>query len=57
MPQQCAGIRTEPAVSEPSAAKQQPDATRIAEPVEDPPGIASNLHGLSAPRRPMPEAS
>ena len=31
-------MRTEPPVSEPRAAKQQPDATRIAEPVEDPVG-------------------
>src|SRR4029077_15344799 len=56
-PQQCAGIRTEPPVSEPSAAKQQPDATNIADPVDDPPGIASKDHGLRAPRLVMPAGS
>jgi len=38
-PQQCAGIRTEPPVSEPSAANAQPLATRAADPLDDPPAM------------------
>ena len=38
-PQTAAGIRTEPAVSEPIAATAMPSVTEMAAPDEEPPGI------------------
>jgi hypothetical protein len=38
-PQHCAGIRSEPPVSEPSATGTMPAATATAEPDDDPPQI------------------
>jgi hypothetical protein len=46
MPQQWAGMRSEPAVSEPSATTTLPLATAAAEPDEDPPATKSRFHGL-----------
>ena len=45
MPQNEAGVRIEPPVSDPVAAMHSPAATAAAEPPEDPPGIR-NLSGL-----------
>ena len=39
MPQNDAGVRIEPPVSEPVAAMHRPAATAAAEPPDDPPGI------------------
>src|SRR5690242_20808713 len=41
-----AGIRTDPAVSVPSAAVTMPAASAAAEPLEDPPVTRSGSHGL-----------
>ena len=38
MPQQCAGMRSEPPVSDPSATATAPLATAAAEPDDEPPG-------------------
>ena len=46
MPQQAAGWRIEPPVSEPSAARHSPAATAAAEPPEEPPGIVAGSQGL-----------
>src|ERR1700685_1932630 len=43
---QAAGIRTEPAPSEPRAAGTTPAATAAAEPPDEPPGVWPRLHGL-----------
>src|SRR5262249_28995333 len=45
-PQACAGMRSEPPVSDPSAAATDPLATAAAEPDEDPPEIKGGFHGL-----------
>jgi hypothetical protein len=45
-PQAWAGIRSEPPVSDPSAATTDPLATAAAEPEEEPPGMKSGFHGL-----------
>src|SRR5262249_61190098 len=45
-PQQCAGIRSEPPVSEPNAITAEPLATAAADPDDDPPEIKSGFHGL-----------
>ena len=50
-PQPCAGMRSEPAVSDPSASTTEPLATAAAEPDDDPPGMKSGFHGLRT--RPM----
>src|SRR3954468_21598386 len=45
-PVQAAGMRTEPAPSEPTAAETIPAATAAAEPALDPPGVWSGFQGL-----------
>ena len=45
-PQNAAGWRIEPPVSEPNANGTLPAATAAAEPPLDPPGTASSRHGL-----------
>ena len=45
-PQQPAGMRIEPAPSEPSAAPASPAATAAAEPPDEPPGVRCGSHGL-----------
>src|SRR5512146_1654287 len=47
-PQNAAGWRTEPPVSEPSAMRTMPAATAAAEPPDDPPGTRSGAIGLRA---------
>src|SRR5436189_6015989 len=49
-PQAWAGMRSEPPVSEPSAATTEPLATAAAEPDEEPPEMNWGFHGL--PTRP-----
>src|SRR4051812_10257023 len=44
--QQAAGMRTEPAPSEPSAAEARPAATAVAEPPLEPPLVRWRSHGL-----------
>ena len=39
IPQNAAGMRTDPPVSEPSAAAAMPSATETAAPLDDPPGM------------------
>src|SRR6476646_8103005 len=46
MPHSEAGWRTEPPVSEPSAARTTPEATATADPPELPPGTRSTSHGF-----------
>ncbi|PNE30643.1 hypothetical protein AF335_27965 [Streptomyces eurocidicus] len=49
MPTRCvqaAGMRSEPAPSEPSAAGTTPAATAAAAPPEEPPGVCAGFHGL-----------
>ena len=46
MPQQAAGIRTEPPVSVPSATSACPVATATAEPLDEPPGTRRGSSGL-----------
>ena len=41
-----AGMRIEPAPSEPTAASTTPAATAAAEPPDEPPGVWSGCHGL-----------
>src|SRR6185312_299524 len=53
MPQQCAGIRSDPPVSEPSAKTTAPLATAAAEPDDEPPQMKWAFHGL--PTRPVSE--
>src|SRR5215475_7462369 len=45
-PQQCAGMRSEPPVSDPSAKTADPLATATAEPDDDPPVMNSKSHGF-----------
>ena len=45
-PQKLAGCRTEPPVSEPSAAGTTPAATSAADPPDDPPGTRASDHGF-----------
>ena len=52
-PQHEAGMRIEPAPSEPNAAPTRPAATAAAEPPLDPPGVCPSDHGL----RVVPNAS
>ena len=54
-PQKLAGWRTEPPVSEPSAAGTTPAATSAAEPPEEPPGTRSGSIGFFT--RPNAECS
>ena len=51
-PQQWAGMRTEPPVSEPRATKAAPLATAAAEPDDEPPGAKSGFQGLRAVAKP-----
>src|SRR6185369_8149442 len=46
MPQNAAGWRTDPPVSEPSAMETMPDATAAAEPPDEPPGTRSGAMGF-----------
>ena len=46
MPQQAAGIRIEPPVSEPSAASASPAASAAAEPPLDPPATRPGASGF-----------
>jgi len=46
MPQNAAGWRIEPPVSEPSAAIHSSAATAAADPPEEPPGTQSTFQGL-----------
>src|SRR5919204_3831080 len=55
MPQKLAGWRTEPPVSEPSAAGTTPAATSAAEPPDEPPGTREWSSGCST--RPNAECS
>ena len=55
MPQKLAGWRTEPPVSEPSAAGTTPAATSAADPPEEPPGTRSGCEGCRT--RPKAECS
>ena len=55
MPQKLAGCRTEPPVSEPSAAGTTPAATSAADPPEEPPGTRSGSSGWRT--RPKAECS
>ncbi len=48
MPQNAAGPRMEPPVSEPSAPTVSPAASAAPEPLEEPPGMWSVFHGLRA---------
>src|SRR4051812_35164501 len=48
MPQNAAGCRTDPPVSEPSAMSTAPAATATAEPPDEPPGTRSGSTGLRA---------
>src|SRR5437588_10951323 len=43
---QAAGIRIEPAPSEPTATGTRPAATAAADPPDEPPGVRSSRHGL-----------
>ena len=45
-PQQAAGMRIEPAPSDPIAAPQSPAAIALPEPPEEPPGVRCRSHGL-----------
>ena len=45
-PQNEAGRRTEPPISQPSAMGTQPTATAAAEPPDEPPGVRSGFQGL-----------
>jgi hypothetical protein len=47
MPQQAAGIRTDPPVSVPRATSASPLATTTALPLDEPPGIRSGASGLT----------
>src|SRR2546421_407084 len=47
-PHQAAGMRTEPAPSDPTAAGTSPAATAAAEPPLEPPGVWFGFHGLRA---------
>src|SRR5688572_19087622 len=46
MPQNAAGCRTEPPVSDPSAIGTTPHATAAADPPDDPPGTRSGANGF-----------
>src|SRR5271166_6460619 len=48
MPQELAGLRTEPPVSLPSASGNRPAQTPAPEPDDDPPGWCAGFHGLRA---------
>src|SRR5690606_36665504 len=45
-PQNAAGCRTDPPVSDPRAAAAMPAATAAADPPLDPPGVRSRSHGF-----------
>ena len=45
-PQNAAGCRIEPPVSEPNEKRTSPAATEAAEPPEEPPGTVSKFHGF-----------
>ena len=49
MPQKLAGCRTEPPVSEPSAAGTTPAATSAADPPDDPPGTSGVIERVQHP--------
>ena len=46
MPQQCAGLRSEPPMSLPRPIGLMPDAIAAASPPLDPPAVTSGFHGL-----------
>lgn len=46
-PQQAAGMRTEPPVSDPKATSASPVATATADPLDDPPGTRRGSSGLT----------
>ena len=46
MPQKAAGRTSEPAVCEPNASGTMPSATAAADPLDEPPGVASRSSGL-----------
>jgi hypothetical protein len=46
IPQNAAGLMTEPFVWVPSAAAAMPHATEAAEPIDEPPGVCRTFHGL-----------
>jgi hypothetical protein len=48
IPQQAAGMRTEPPVSVPTASGTMPAATATADPALDPPDMAPGRYGLRA---------
>ena len=48
MAHQPAGLRIEPLVSEPMAPEQKPAAIAVPEPLDEPPGCRSGIHGLRA---------
>ena len=48
MPENAAGPRIEPPVSAPSAPAHSPAASAAPEPLDEPPGMWSRLHGLRA---------
>jgi hypothetical protein len=48
MPQNDAGPRIEPPVSDPSAPKAMPAASAVPEPLDEPPGMRSRSHGFLA---------
>ena len=48
MPQNAAGPRMEPPVSDPVAPCTKPAASAAPEPLEEPPGMCSTFHGLRA---------
>jgi len=54
MPQNEAGPRIEPPVSEPSAPNARPAARAAPDPLEDPPGIRSRSHGFLAAAKRWP---
>src|SRR3982074_1390523 len=52
-----AGMRTDPAPSEPSAAATRPEATAAAEPPDEPPGVCSGFHGLRVAPNAVPSVN
>ena len=51
-PQNAAGVRIDPPVSDPSAISDVPDATLAAEPPLEPPGTRSRLCGFRVTKKP-----
>src|SRR4051812_44587433 len=46
IPQQCAGLRSDPPTSLPSPSGDMPEASALASPPDDPPAVTSGSHGL-----------